>query len=291
VAHEEYPGDISITDVQELSHTLHEELADRIETYVEETTFSRREAEIWALLRLVDEHHYQATQEAAALLYSTPGTGFGELADAEKKHPERQIITTDDVEVWLKAAERKVNDAKQTLGAVTFPNRDDVLRSPKLVWLGRETTHRLRQQQESGENTINDVAARLLDEAETRRSLEEVVRGYLNARGKENVAQVAIERQSLETGTLHITAHTGIQEELPDILTETDAITLRGRRYALHFVEDPYGPQDMGRITLYASDTINRMEAVTLEDGLATADEYMQALLNSDKPLPARTIE
>ena len=291
VTHEEYPEETSVTDVQQLSHTLHEELADRIETYVEETTFSRREAEIWALQRHVNEHHQFVTHEAAALLYSTPGTGFGELADAEKTHPERQIITTDDVEVRLKAAERKVEDAEQTLGAVTFPERNDVLRSPKPVWLDRETTQRLRQQHESGEHTLNDVATRLLDEVETRRSLEEIVHGYLNARGKENVAQVAIERQSLETGTLHITAHTGIEEKLPDIVTETDAITLRGRRYALHFVEDPYGPQDMGRITLYASDSITRMDAVTLEDGLATADEYMQALLNSDKPLPARTIE
>jgi hypothetical protein len=244
-----------------------------------------------ALLRFVDEHHYQVTQEAAALLYSTPGTGFGELAEVEKEHPERQIITTDDVEVWFKAAERKVNDAKQTLGAVTFPNRDDVLRSPKPVWLDRETTHRLRQQHESGENTLDDVATRLLDEAETRRSLEDLVRGYLNARGKENVAQIEIQRDTLERGLLPITAHTGIQEELPAIVAETDAITFHGHRYEPWFIEDPYGPQDFNRITLYASDGIIGMDEVPLEDGLAAADEYMRTLLDSEKPLAARTIE
>jgi len=291
VTHEEYPEDISKTDVQELSHTVHEELADRIETYVDETTFRRREAEIWALQRHVDEHHQFVTHEAAALLYSTPGTGFGELADAEKKHPERQIITTEDVEVWLKAAKRKVDDAEQTLGAVTFPNREDALRNPKPVWFDRETTHRLRQQHESGENNLNDVVTRLLDETETRRSLEEFVRGYLDARGKENVAQVEIQRESLKRGLLQITAHTGIQEEPPDIVTETDAIMFHGHRYEPWFIEDPYGPEDLGRITLYASDGIIGMDEVPLEDGLTAADEYMQTLLDSEKTLAARTVE
>lgn len=291
VTHNEFPEDISETDVQDLSHTLHGELADRIETYVNETTFNRREAEIWALHRLIDEHHHFVTFEAAALLYSTPGTGFEELAAAEKKHPERQTTTREDVEQWFKAAERKVNDAEKTLGAVTFPNRDAVLRTPKPVWLDRETTHRLRQQHQSGQTTLDDVVTHLLDDAETRRSLEELVRGYLNARGKDNVAQIEIQRQSLEGGVLPITARTPIQEELPDVVTETDAITFHGHRYEPRFIEDPYGPVDHGRITLYASDSIVGMDEVPLEDGLAAADEYMQALLDSEKTLAAQTIE
>jgi hypothetical protein len=63
-----------------------------------------------------------------------------------------------------------------------------------------------------------------------------------------------------------------------------------GHRYELRFDEDPYGPQDMGRITLYASDTIHGMDGVPLKEGLAAADEHMQELLESDEPLPSRTI-
>jgi hypothetical protein len=80
--HDEYPEDVSKTDVQELGRTLHDQLADRIETYVAETNFTRREAEVWALYKYVDEYNNFVTYDAAALLLSTPGTGFSETTEA-----------------------------------------------------------------------------------------------------------------------------------------------------------------------------------------------------------------
>lgn len=280
-----------MTDVQELGETLHEQLADRIDTYVAETCFTRREAEVWALHRNVDEHHHFVTSEAAALLFSTPSTGFGWTTDVNKTCPERQTLTSEDVELRFRVAKQTVDDAKQTLGAVTFPDRDDVLTNPELVWLDRHTVQRLRQQRQSGENTLNDIATCVLNETETRHSLEAFVRGYLNARGKDNVAQVTVARESFERETIRIAIHTPAQDELPDIVTETDAIIYHGHRYDLHFHEDPSRPTDQGHITLYASDTIDGVDEVALDDGLAAADEHMQGLLNSDEPLPSRTIE
>jgi hypothetical protein len=288
--HDEYPEDISETDVQELSQILHDQLEDRIETYVDETIFSRREAEVWALRKHIDEHHHFVTQEAAALLLSTSSTGFGDTTGTDEETSTGQAITSEDVEQLFEAANKKIDNAERSVGAVTFPDRYDVLNSPELVWLDGHTVQRLRNQHRPGENTLNEVVARVLDETETWHSIEAFVHHYLNARGKDNVAQVAIERQSFKTGALQITAHTSVQGDLPDIVTETDAITHHGHRYDLHFHEDPAGPQDLGRITLYASDGIAGMDAVRLENGLAAADEHMQELLESNESLPSRTV-
>ena len=290
-ADDEYPEDISETDVQELSQTLHDQLEDRIETYVTDTTLTRREAEVWALQKHIDEHHHFVTQETAALLLSTSSTGFGDTTSADEETSTGQAITSEDVEQLFEAAKKEVDNAEQTIGAVTFPDRYDVLNSPELVWLDGHTVQRLRNQHRPDENTLNEVVARVLDETETWHSLEAFVHHYLNARGKNNVAQVAIERQSFKTGALQITAHTSVQGDLPDIVTETDAITHHGHRYDLHFHEDPSGPQELGRITLYASDEIAGMDAVPLENGLAAADEHMQKLLESDELLPSRTVK
>ncbi|UPV73928.1 hypothetical protein M0R89_15480 [Halorussus limi] len=289
--HDEYPEDVSKTDVQELGQTLHDQLADRIETYVAETNFTRREAEVWALYKYVDEYNNFVTYDGATLLLSTPGTGFSETTEADEGAAVSQSVTSEDAEQLFRAAEEKVEDARQTVGAVTFPDRDEVLTSPNLVWLNHHTVQRLRSQQQSGETTLDDVATRILDETETQRSLEEFVHGYLGTRGEDNVTQLAVERESFKTGALQITSHTLTQEELPDIVTETDAIIHHGHRYDLHFHEDPFGPRDLNRLTLYAGNNIIGMDAVSLKEGLAAANEHMKDLLESDEPLASRTVE
>jgi len=286
---DEHQNGISKRIVQELSHTLYDQVEDHLDTLVNETPLTQREAEVWVLTNYADEHHHLLTEDAIALLFYTPNTEFGDTVDGETTMSEP--VTSEEVGHYFATAEKKIADAEQTVGAVTFPNRADALANPELVWLNWATLRRLQDRQQPDDHTLNDIVTRLLDETETRRSLEELVRGYLNARGKDNVAQVAVEQQSFETGTLHITAHTDIQDDLPDIVTETDAITHHGHRYDLHFTEDPYGPHDMGRITLYASDSIVGMDEVQLEDGLAAADEYMQELLNRDEALPSPTVE
>lgn len=286
----EYPDGISTSDVQNLGQALSNQLEDRLETLVANTTFTRREAEVWILTETVDEHDYFLTEDAAALILSTNSAGF----NGGWKHDVDFIIcdpvTSEEIQEHKAAAKQKIEEAEETLGAVTFPNREEALTSPKLVWLDAQTGHRLQRRCQSNENTLDDVTTRLLDETETRRSLEDFARGYLDARGQDNVAQLAIQRQSLETGTLHITAHTAAEEELPDIITETDAITHCGHRYDFHFDEDPYGPHEFHRITLYASDTITGMDGVPLKDGLSAANDHIRDVLEHEKPLPSRPI-
>jgi len=130
-----------------------------------------------------------------------------------------------------------------------------------------------------------------IDETETRRPLDDFVREYLDARGRENVTQLELSKDCFKSTTLIITAHTDVQDEPPAIITETDAISHHGHRYDLQFIEDPYGPVDLNRITLYAADTISGMDPVTLDDGLATADDYMKTFLHSDTPLPSHRID
>lgn len=287
----EYPDGISMSDVQNLGQVLLDQVEDRLETFVADTTFTRREAEVWVLIETVDEHNHFLTEDAAALLLSTPGAGF---SGGWKCYEDLKMCcpaTSEEVQEHYAAAKQKVEETKETLGAVTFSNREDALSSPKMVWLDSQTTHRLQRRCQPNENTLDNVTTRLLDQTETRRSLEDFARGYLDARGQDNVAQLAIQRQSFETGALHITAHTAAQEELPDIVTENDAITHHGHRYDLHFDEDPSGPHEFHRITLYASNTIAGMDGVPLKDGLSAADDHMHDLLEREKPLPSRRIE
>lgn len=286
-----YPGGISMSDVQELGQVLRSQVEEHLESLVADTTFTRREAEVWVLLETVDEDNYFLTEDAATLILSTPGAGFSGGWNNDEQLKMCIPATSEEVQEHYAAAKQKVEQAKETLGAVTFPNREDALSSPKMVWLDSQTAHQLQSRCQSNEDTLNDVTTRLLNETETRRSLEDFARDYLDARAQDNVAQLAIQRQSLETGALHITAHTAAHEELPDIVTETDAITYHDHRYDLHFDEDPSGPHENHRITLYASDTITGMDGVPLKEGLSAADDHMRDVLEREKPLPTRQID
>ncbi|MFA9504917.1 hypothetical protein ACERIM_19345 [Natrinema sp. H-ect1] len=289
--HGKFPTGTSETDVQNLSSTLFEQVESYIETCVTETTFTRREAEVWALSQFVDENGLWLTDDAIALVLATPGTKFGEPTEPDEATSMSRSITSEEVQEHYTTAKKKLETARQTIGAATYPDRDDVLTNPEIVWLNRYTIERLQDQCQPEEVTLDDVTMRLLDGVETRLSLEEFSRSYLSARDVDNVAQIAVEQRSFKRGTLHITAHTAVQEELPEIVTETDAITHHGHRYDFSFVEDPYGPQDHGRITLYASDNIIGMDEVPLEDGLAAADDHMQELLDRDEELLTRTVD
>lgn len=114
-------------------------------------------------------------------------------------------------------------------------------------------------------------------------SLEALVRDYLDARGKDNVAQVAVGKNSFKQGLLVVTASAGIYDDLPAIVAETDIVTHQGYEYELVFEEHSFGPTTHGYITLYASDTIRGMDPVSLEDGLAAADVHMRDVIDSEE--------
>lgn len=266
------PDDISMDDLVDICETLYEQLEDLIDAHVTETPLTRCEAEVWLLTNLYDEDRVLLTEEAIALVQAVSDSPFGEAQDAPANDEVAASPTVPEVEQRYERAEQKYEQAKEFVGLTTFRDRDEYLNQPKITWLSRLTIARLRDRSQPEDNTLDDTISRILEDSETRLSLEEFTHGYVDARGMENVAQVALDPLSFETGTLHFTAHTGIDDELPDVVTETDAIEIGGERHDFYFDEDPYGPHDgLGRVTLYAADNILGMEEVHLADGIETA--------------------
>lgn len=281
-------SDTSKADVAEVGQSLHEQLEDRIDTLVEETAFTQREAEVWALTRTYDEQDILLTHDAIALLLSTPDTGFGV---SEQEGTGADTVTNDDVAQLLDDAEEKYEQARRLIGAVTFPERDDVLTSPTVTWLDYSTSHEVKHRRQPDDETIDDIISRLLIETENRRSLEEFVERYLEARGKGNVSQFAIEEEEIKHGILAFKSHTGRVDTLPEFVRETDAVTVQGTRFDIRFAEVQTGPSDFRRLTLYASDSIIGMDGVELEDGLAAVNEHVRELIKNKEVRPRHAVE
>jgi len=163
----EYPVNISDTVVQKLGQALVNQLEDRIDTLVAETTLSELEAEVWALYTQPDENHQHLTESAIALLLATPGTGFGAAYDTGEDPATPRSIISQELEQYLREAETKIEDAEQTIGAVPFPGRDDTLTNPTLVWLDQFTVKHLKNHRRPDEDTLDDVIKRCLDETDS----------------------------------------------------------------------------------------------------------------------------
>lgn len=117
---------------------------------------------------------------------------------------------------------------------------------------------------------------RRLDNTDTHRALEELTCKYLAVRGRDNVAQVAVNQSSPDFGTLTLSAHTGIQEAVPTVVEQTDTILVDGQQYDFHFVEDLDGPHEgPNRVSLYAADNILGIDAVQVDDGIEAVREQL----------------
>lgn len=281
-------SDTSKADVAEIGQSLHEQLEDRIDELVEKTTFTQLEAEAWVLTHTHDEQEGLLTYDAIALLLSTPNTGFGvhEQEDAGADN-----VTRDDVEQILDDAEEKFEQARRFVGEITLPEREKVLTSPTVTWLDDSTIYEVKRRRQPDDETVDDIISRLLIETETRRSLEEFVEGYLEARGKGNVSQVAIEKEGIKYGTLAFKSHTGRIDTLPEFVRETDAVTVQGTRFDIRFAEVQTGPSDFRRLTLYAADSIIGMDGIELDDGLTAVEEYVRELVDEQEVRASHAIE
>lgn len=276
------PEGISQETVADYCKQIHNEMDELIATCVAETPLTYREAAVWALRNSYAPGGVFLTEDAVALVLSATGSPFTDPDNIEVDSSFNTNITAADVEEFHEQAENKYNKAVELVGLSTFRDRSEHLISPKIAWLDSHTIRKLQDRGEPEDETIDDVVTRLLYQTETRRSLEDVVRGYLDERGVDNVAQLAVTEQSLETGVLELIAHTTCQDEVPDVIKEIDIITIKDQRYRLHFVEDNWGSQDLGRITLYAADNIHGMDLVQLDRGLEAAYERIEEI--PDRP-------
>lgn len=271
------PEETSWEEISAICETLHDQLEEVIATHVTETPLTQREAEVWVLTNFYDADYTRLTDEAIALAFAVPDSPFGADHGMESGRDRDGSQTAATVEECYGRAEDKYKAAKQFVGVTTFRERDEFLDNPNIAWLDRVTVQRIKDRSKAQYTTLDDILTRLLDDTETRRSLEELIRGYLESSGKDNVAQVALNRSSPESGTLSLTAHTGIQHEMPAVVRETDAIVIDDQQYDFRFDEDPYGPhEEFGRVILYAADDMIGMDAVQISDGIETARKRLQ---------------
>lgn len=100
-------------------------------------------------------------------------------------------------------------------------------------------------------------------------TLEELSHAYLDASGKDTVAQIVLHEET-SGSTLWFRAYGNVTGDPPDIVAETDVIKVDGERYDFYFDEDPYWPADRGGLaTLYAAEGLDETEPVSLEHGIA----------------------
>lgn len=267
---EGFPSVEDAEEVVDLCRNLHENLGELIDTYASSTPLTREEARAWSLARYYDRRDCLLTDEAVAIALSALETLEHSTKGAETSSID-EWITPETVKELVESAESKYEQSEALLGTFRFPEREEVLDDPRHVWLDNRTLKRLERQAQEDEQYFDEVVNRLLDLTERRRTLEGLVREYLRARGRDNVAQVAIQEQMLDGGVIAITAHTGVQDALPDVVQETDTVTIAGEKYDFYFVEDSDGPHEFKRITVYASDSIPGMDGVSLDEGLVEA--------------------
>jgi len=262
------PKGISRSYINKLGEALYESLAEPIEA-CSDSGLTRREAEVWVLTNFVERHHVRLTDAAIALLIATPGSPFGEEVESTPVENIALAETISEIEDRYERAEEKYERAKQLVGTVPFRAGDEHLVSPRSAWLDSSTLDRIQERLKGGEMSLEAVITRLLDETETRLSLEEFIQSYLRAAGRDNVAQVAVDSQSLETETLTITAHTSANTGRLEVLSETDTITIGDREYRFRFEEvrlRPYTGED--RLSVYVADDIVGMDGVQVTDGV-----------------------
>lgn len=281
-ASNELPADTTWNDITDQSIALYKQLEDYIQAVETDTPFSRAEAEMWALRRTVDEQSTFLAYEAIELLLVSEDTPFTALAQAIDE------ITTSTVEEYAADVTAAVERAQDLAVAVEAPQNVRPA-SPAIAVLDRDTKRRLQDTATPDEESLDDVVSRLLREAETDLSLGEFCEQYLDERGREDVNQLAVQETTLEGGHLSVTVHGSRSQDVPNVVTETDTITIAGRRFDFHLVEDPYGPHNFERIPIYGWMDTDK-EDVTLDEGVAAVRERVQELLTRDgAPTPGST--
>lgn len=248
-----------------------DDLSTTIEPSVEElyanSSFTKREATAWILRKTPGSNHARLTQEAVAIYMNL-------MLDTNSP------ITTDDVVAHLDEANQKYEQAEQTVGQLTFPQREEVLDNPKVGWLSADTVRDAKQFLSDEEITnLDEAVQHLLELSNEVRDVRDVVKGYLACRGASSVAQIAVQSDQIPLGTLRIVSHYGQPEEqLPDIVSETDAVTVGNEpnQYELEFYEDNTGPYPNRRLTLHANSSIHGMDSYALEQGLQDLEQAVQ---------------
>ena len=273
------PEGTSMADVAVLCDALYDELEEIIVTHATETSLTRTEAEVWAFAHSNGPTSSVLTLDAIALAMSAPDSPFGNGSSVGSDADAGNPLTEAAVREHYDRAEEKYEQAKEFVGATTFWDREERLTAPSITWLGATTQQRIWDRAEPEEDTLDAVLNRLLNETANCCSLSEFLTKYLDARGRENVLQITLERITLQGQQLTIGSLTGVNDgssiqngighELPDVVRETEYIVVDGVRSRFKFSETPGGPHDIDeRITLFARDGHSDIDPVSVAEGV-----------------------
>jgi len=258
--------------------TVDEAVRPRIGTFITDTPLTPIEAEIWVLRNTVDSRGTRLNYGAIALAMRAYGSPFGRNWEPDGESSFMELPTEGMVKDTHKNSKEKFEEARDFVGASTFYNREEVLESPAIVWLSRDTIDRLESQSrgQPAETTLDDVIAQLLAEAESWLTLEELTHAYLTARDDENIAQIVL-HEGTTGSTLWFKAYGPMEGDLPEDIVEADAIEVDGERYDFHFDQDPHWPADRGgMVTLYSAEWLDDVEPVSLDHGIEAVRERVK---------------
>lgn len=127
-----------------------------------------------------------------------------------------------------------------------------------------------------GADSFAEAVSYALDEAETTISFEEFTDRVFDEFG-DDVAQLALWDESQHTGELMFVAHVPADQwaEQHGIFDDVDYVEIEGTPYRFTLDLSYDGPQEFGRITIYASDNILGMEGTDLEDGIDAVIDFI----------------
>jgi hypothetical protein len=151
-------------------------------------------------------------------------------------------------------------------------------RGPSSVWATKNNRDRVKRfAQRRDLSTMDEALKAILAKAEVTISIEEFVE-RIEEYSEGSVVQIALQEESEHLSELVFVAHAPADyfEESHGIFEGVDFVEIGGSRYRF-FLDLSYdGPQDLSRVTLYASDNIIGMDETRLEDGLEDIEAWVE---------------
>ena len=266
---------LSLDDLDELSKMLHDQAKDRVDIYDGITELTRAEAQVWALVTHTGPDDTLLTLDGIAAAMSTPNNPF-RRRQAPSPGWRVETLSRGYIERLYESASKKIEDPDCCIDYSR--GRTEQIENPEPTQLGRATIRRLEARRHD-HVTLDDVVTHLLNSTSTNVSLEECIRKYLDSRGANDVAQIAIDHESMKDGHLVFTAHTGHTGDLPIVITETDEIVIDDRYYGFTFEEEVSSPfHDRGQTTIYRRSNASEQDSVSVNAGVHRVHDLLSEL-------------
>jgi hypothetical protein len=255
------PENIDLSLATKVCLEIESEVGELIESLEDETSLSHRESQVYVLCKMIGKDDEPLSTKSVGL--------YLVLTDDADDYISQQAIRS-----YSERIGEKVTDAKQTLLWLSHPNHEMIFDDPTTVWLESDTVNRLQSRARNHEVSVDTLIQEFLEETEEQLQLQDLIELY---RDEFAAAQVAVEEQSLETGTLIIIVHTPTPNEtIPDKVQRADVIAVDDQTYSFAIDHTSMGPQDMGRVTLFAGDHIRGMDPVSVNEGINSLRTTLQ---------------